>query len=118
MAAPEDAQAGSTVTMIRLATSFYAEMLNSPLLAHYFAGVQMDALIAKQASFIDTIIRGDTGYSAADLQRLHAHLDIDDGAFDELLAILDRTLRDYGMSGDLSARIHATFDSFRDVIVR
>jgi hemoglobin len=118
MAATPDAEGGSTVAMIRLATSFYAEMLNSPLLTHYFAGVQMDSLIAKQASFIDTIIRGDTGYPAADLQRIHAHLDIDDAAFDEMLAILDRTLRDYGMSGDSSARIHATFDAFRDVIVR
>ena len=104
--------------MIRLATSFYADMLNSPRLTHYFAGVQMDSLIAKQASFIDTIIRGDTGFPAAELQRLHAHLDIDDGAFDELLAILDRTLLDFGIGANTSSRIHGTFDSFRDVIVR
>jgi hemoglobin len=103
--------------MIRLVTSFYSEVLQSPRLSPYFTGVAMDSLIAKQASFIDTAIRGDPGYSAADLQRLHAHLKIDDQAFDELLAILDNSLRDHAISGDTSSQIHDAFASFRQAIV-
>lgn len=103
--------------MIRLVTSFYAEVLTSPLLYRYFAGVQMDSLIAKQASFIDTVIRGEPGYSAADLQRMHAHLKIDDQAFDGLLTILDNSLRDYAIPEETSALVHDAFASFRQDIV-
>ena len=118
MAGTEDAHGESTVTMIRLATSFYAEMLKSPLLYSLLLR-GADGCVDCEASCVHRHdhSRG-SGYPAAELQRLHAHLDIDNGAFDELLAILDRTLLDYGMSGDTSSRIHATFDSFRDVIVR
>ena len=117
MAPAEDAPGGRSVTMIRLVTSFYSEVLQSPLLSPYFAGVPMDSLVAKQASFIDTAIQGDPGYSAADLQRLHAHLKIDDQAFDELLAILDNSLRDHAITGGTSSRIHDAFASFRQAIV-
>ena len=103
--------------MIRLVTSFYAEVLQSPLLSQYFVGVAMDSLIAKQTSFIDTTIRGDPGYSAADLHTLHAHLKIDDRAFDELLALLDNSLRDYTFPEETSAVIHDAFASFRHAIV-
>ena len=99
--------------MIRMVTSFYSKVLESPLLSRYFTGVPMESLVAKQASFIDTTIRGDPGYSAADLQRFHAHLKIDDQAFDELMAILDNSLRDHAIPGETSAQIHDAFASFR-----
>ena len=117
MAPAGDAPGGSNVAMIRLATSFYSDVLKSPLLSPYFAGVSMDALIAKQAAFIDTIIRGDPGYSADDLRRAHAHLKIADEAFDELLTILDTTLRDHGIQAEARSWIHHSFASFRQVIV-
>ena len=114
---PEGVPGTNRVTMIRLVTSFYSELLQSPTLSHHFTGVPMDSLIAKQAAFIDTIIRGEPGYSDAELQRLHAHLKIDDEAFDELLAILDGSLGDDAIPGDTRAQIHDTFASFRQAIV-
>ena len=106
-----------TVGLIRIITSFYAKVLQSPRLEHYFAGVPMEVLVAKQASFIDTIIRGDPGYSPAELHRLHSHLDIDQDSYDELLAILDLTLREHHLEARVRALIVDTFGSFRDFIV-
>ena len=115
--AASDGLGGRSVTIIRLVTSFYSKVLQSPLLAPYFTGVPMDSLIAKQASFIDTAIQGNPEYSTAELKRLHAHLKIDHQAFDELLAILGNSLREHALPDDASAQIHDTFASFRQAIV-
>ena len=106
-----------TVGLIRIVTSFYAKVLQSPLLQHYFAGVPMEVLVAKQAAFIDTIVRGDPGYSPAELHRLHSHLDIDDDGYDELLAILDLTLKEHNVEAQTRSLITESFASFRDAIL-
>ena len=48
-----------TIGTIRVVTSFYTQVLGSPLLYQYFAGVPIEVLIAKQAAFIDTVVRGE-----------------------------------------------------------
>jgi truncated hemoglobin YjbI len=106
-----------TVGFIRIVTVFYAQVLQSPLLRHYFAGVPMEVLVAKQAAFIDTIVRGDPGYSTAELHRLHSHLDIDDQGYDELLRILDSTLKDHDVHAETRSLINESFASFREAIV-
>jgi truncated hemoglobin YjbI len=106
-----------TVGLIRIVTSFYARVLQSPVLRHYFAGVPMEVLVAKQAAFIDTILRGDPGYSPEELHRLHSHLDIDDEGYDELLAILDLTLKYHEVEAHAGSLITESFASFRDAII-
>lgn len=106
-----------TVAFIRIVTSFYAKVLQSPSLKHYFAGVPMETLVAKQASFIDTIVRGDPGYTTAELHRLHSHLDIDDEGYDELLRILDSTLKEHDVVAETKSLINESFASFREAIV-
>lgn len=114
----EPGSGGGTVDLIRMVTRFYSKVLSSPLLEKYFAGVPMEVLIAKQAAFIDTIVRGDPGYSAAALHQLHAHLNIDDKSYDELLRIFDVSLREQGIEPDVSSLIQRSFASFRHAIVK
>lgn len=109
--------AGGTVGMIRVVTAFYARVLESPLLSHHFAGMSMDSLISQQAAFMDAIVRGDPGYSDTDLHQLHAHLIISDNEYDELLRLLEVTLREHGVESDHKVAIEQSFASFRQAIV-
>ena len=106
-----------TIGTIRVVTSFYSQVLGSPVLYKYFAGVPIEVLIAKQAAFIDTVVRGEPGYSATELRQLHAHLSIDDASFDELIRLLDDSLREHEFGAEASAVVLASFGSFRHVIV-
>ena len=106
-----------TVGTIRLVTSFYSQVLGSPVLYKYFAGVPIEVLIAKQSAFIDTVVRGEPGYSATELQQLHAHLSIDDPSFDELIRLLNDSLHEHEFGAEATAVVLASFESFRDVIV-
>ncbi len=102
---------------IQMVTSFYSKVLTSPLLYHHFVGVPMEVLVAKQVAFIDTIVRGNPGYSSADLQRIHAHLKIDDNDFDELMRLLDASLRKHVTDPGVRSVIHGGFASFRQAII-
>ena len=113
---PEQA-GGGTVATIRMVASFYSQVLASPLLYRHFVGVPMEVLVAKQSSFIETIVRGDPGYSATELKQLHAHLSIGNPDFDELMRILDDSLLEHGVEPKVRSLIHDSFESFRPVIV-
>jgi hemoglobin len=106
-----------TVGTIRLVTSFYSQVLGSPLLSKYFAGVPIEVLIAKQAAFIDTVARGEPGYTAIELQHLHSHLSIDDASFDELIRLLNNSLLEHEFGAEASKVVLSSFESFRHVIV-
>ena len=106
-----------TIGTIRMVTSFYSQVLGSPMLYKYFAGVPIEVLIAKQAAFIDTVVRGEPGYSPTELQHLHAHLSIDNASFDELIRLLDDSLREHEFGDEASSTVLASFGSFRPVIV-
>ena len=100
-----------------MVASFYSDVLASPLLYRHFVGVPMEVLVAKQSSFIETIVKGDPGYSANELQQVHAHLPIDNRDFDELLRILDASLLKHAVEPSVRSLIHDSFESFRPVIV-
>jgi len=100
-----------------MVTSFYSKVLASPLLYRHFVGVPMEVLVAKQTSFIDAIVKGDPGYSSVELHDIHAHLKVDDDDFDELMRILDDSLRELVTDAETRSRIHGTFASFREAIL-
>ena len=100
-----------------MVTSFYSKVLASPQLYRYFVGVPMEVLVAKQTSFIDAIVRGDPGYSSAELHDIHAHLKIDDYDFDELMRILDDSLQAFVTAAEARSQIHGTFEAFREAIL-
>ena len=108
---------GGTVATIRMVASFYSEVLASPLLYRHFVGVPMEVLVAKQSSFIETIVRGDPGYSATELKQLHSHLSVGDQDFDELMRILDASLLEHGVEPEVRSLIRDSFESYRSVIV-
>src|SRR6185369_7647469 len=78
-----------------IVAAFYDKVLESSLLAPYFAGVDMGLLIVHQSKFLAQIMGGPAVMSNDELQRTHAGLQVTDAAFDEMLSLLRKTLEDF-----------------------
>src|SRR5262245_38814423 len=77
---------GGLPFVTRLVLSFYDRVLASSRLAPFFADTDMQRLVEHQARFISTVMGGPASCSNAVLHEAHAHLAIDDPAFDEMIA--------------------------------
>lgn len=80
-----------------MVSDFYDEVLDSAILCHHVAHVDMRELIRHQTVFIAYLTGGPgAAYSDEVLQRIHAPLGITRAEFDELLGLLRDTLLDHG----------------------
>ncbi len=86
---------GGYAAVSRLVIDFYDRVLESERLAPYFATVDMRRLVEHQAKFISAVMGGPRSYTDQELHEIHAHLRIDDEAFDALAAIFAETVTDY-----------------------
>src|SRR5262245_36528293 len=68
----------------RVVLSFYDRVLASVRLAPFFVDTDMQRLVEHQAKFIASVMGGPECYTEAMLRDAHAHLPIDDRAFDEM----------------------------------
>src|SRR5262245_65258210 len=66
----------------------------STALSPFFAETDMQRLVDHQAKFISSVMGGPSSYSNAALREAHAHLSIDDRAFDEMLELFKVTLEE------------------------
>jgi hemoglobin len=85
---------GGLPFVTRFVLNFYDRALASIRLAPFFANTDMRRLVEHQAKFISRVMGGPTSYSNAALHEAHAHLDIDDRAFDEMIFLFKSTLED------------------------
>jgi hemoglobin len=85
---------GGLAFVTRFVLSFYDRVLDSTVLAPFFANADMRRLVDHQAKFISSVMGGPTGYSNAALREAHAHLQIDDLAFDEMIGLFRATLEE------------------------
>ena len=83
---------GGLPFVTRLILRFYDRVLASGRLAPFFANTDMQRLVEHQAKFLSTVMGGPASYSDVVLQETHRHLNIDDQAFDEMMALLRETL--------------------------
>jgi hemoglobin len=86
---------GGYQTVSRLVMDFYERVLVSEQLSRYFAGTDMRRLVEHQAKFISAVMGGPASYTDEELHGIHAHLRIDERAFDELALIFAETVADY-----------------------
>lgn len=80
------------VSLVRIVTDFYAQVLASPDLAPFFDGVSIETLIKHQTAFINAIGSPDSSHSDEQLARAHAQLAVTESDFDELIRLLSETL--------------------------
>lgn len=102
---------GGFASMRKVVSAFYDEVLESPNLAHHFAGTDMRELIRHQTVFIAYLTGGPgANYTDEALERVHGRLGITSTEFDEMLELLRETLLDHDFD---DADVDTITDAFR-----
>ena len=109
---------GGLPFVTRMILSFYDRVLASVRLAPYFANADMQRLVEHQAKFLSTVMGGPTSYSNVVLHETHRHLEIDDGAFDEMISLFRETLEGSNIANADMETIIADLNARRTYIVR
>ena len=109
---------GGFAKLSRVVSSFYGRVMDTPMLAPYFAGIDMRRQIDHQTKFIAALMGGPASYTREHLERVHARLEITDEAFDELTLLLRETLEDFDFDESDIAAVYGDVVSYRTVIVR
>lgn len=109
---------GGLAFVTRFVLNFYDRVLDSVCLARFFANTDMQRLVEHQAKFISSVMGGPASYSNAILRDVHAHLHIDDQAFDEMIGLFRATLEDSGVAAADITAIIADLNARRRYIVR
>lgn len=81
----------------KIVMSFYDKVLDSDVMGSFFDGVDMRRLIDHQTKFISQVMGGPATYSNEMLAQIHAHLAIDNEAFDEMHSLLRETLEEFDL---------------------
>lgn len=86
---------GGFVTVRKVVSGFYERVLESDILAHYFAHVNMKVQIDHQTRFVSYLLGGPASYSDDHLERIHKRLKITDEAFEEMVMTMCEVLEDF-----------------------
>ena len=101
----------------KVVLSFYDKMLDSDVVGPYFDDVEMPKLVDHQTKFISQVMGGPEAYTNEVLQRVHAKLNIDAAAFEEMATILEETLEDFELDPKDIAHIVGDVRSRADYII-
>jgi hemoglobin len=108
---------GGFAQVSRIVSSFYDRVLDSELLAPYFATVDMRRQIDHQTKFFASLMGGPASYTSEHLARVHQKLAITDQAFDELALVVRETLEDFDFDESDIATVYGEIVSYRSFIV-
>ncbi len=108
---------GGLPLVTELVMSFYDRVLASERLAPYFASVDMRRLVEHQAKFVSSVMGGPASYSNAELRDIHAHLEIDERTFDEMIRLFEESLVELRFAPEDREEILADFRARRAYIV-
>lgn len=103
--------------LTRLMTRFYAEVLDSPRLGHYFDGVHIETLVEHQAAFMSMAMGGPRSYSTEQLHDIHVRLNITDDDFSEMMRVLRRSLERFGIDPADAEAVVDRYERQRNTIV-
>lgn len=99
---------GGFACVSKIVMAFYDRALDSDIIGGFFENSDMKTLIDHQTKFISSVMGGPASYSNEVLRRVHAGLEIDQRAFDEMVALLTETLEDFELEPeDISEIAHA-----------
>lgn len=112
---------GGAAAVDAAVTVFYKKVLADPLLAPYFASVDMGGQSAKQKAFFTTLFKGDTAGADSYMRRSHAKLVREDGLsdshFDAVAGHLQDTLNELGVKPDLAAQVMSGAGSLKNAVL-
>jgi hemoglobin len=109
---------GGFASVRKVVSAFYDDVMDTPSLAHHFAGIDMRRLIEHQTLFIAYLMDGPgAGYGDEVLERVHRRLGINADEFDEMAHLLVETLEDQGFVDEDVAVIDERFRKRESIIV-
>lgn len=98
-------------------TLMYRRLREDPELARWFGGVDTARLEAHQRAFLGTAFGGPVVFSGRSLGAAHEGMDIDDDAFERVVATLLTVLADLGVGKDVIAVVGERLEELRGEIV-
>ena len=96
---------------------FYERALGDPVLAPYFAHIEMRRLKSHMRAFLAVAVGGPEIYAGRDMGAAHAHLNVTGEAFDHVVEHLVATLDWLGVPPNVIEAIGAKLLPLRAVIV-
>ena len=107
------ARLGGSEAIQAVTKEFYRLVLDDPLLALHFNGVDMVKQQGMLAAFLSMASGGPDGYSGRDLRAAHAGLAIGDREFDAVVAHLASVLAGAGVGADVIAEVAGVAETVR-----
>ena len=87
---------GGVETLTPLVREFYKSIMTTPNLARYFINTDMEVLIRHQVQFIAVVMGKPAAfYEGMDMEAAHANAHISDRSFEDVIDVLEETLRDF-----------------------
>jgi hemoglobin len=86
---------GGFAILSRIVMDFYDRAIDSDTLGPYFEGIDMRRLVDHQTKFVAFLMGGPASYSDQALHQIHAPLQIDETAFEEMVTVFTETLEDH-----------------------
>ena len=100
-----------------LVMRFYDRVLSSERLAPFFRGIDMRRLVEHQANYISAVMGGPASFTDEHLSEVHAHLEIREGDFDEMLEHFRAALDESGFAPEDAEAVIRRLAALRRVIV-
>ena len=87
---------GGVETLTPLVREFYKRIMATPNLGRYFINTDMEVLIRHQVQFIAVVMGKPAAfYEGMDMEAAHANVNISDRSFEDVIDVLEETLRDF-----------------------
>ena len=110
---------GGSEAVEAVTVRFYAAVLDDPILAPHFYGVDMQVQAGMLASFLSIAAGGPGEYRGRSLRDAHAALRIGDREFDRVVELLAAALKAAGISDGAIAEVAGVAETVRaDVLGR
>jgi hemoglobin len=96
---------GGTPAVSAAVDLFYERVLADPELKQFFSGINIAKLKAHQFAFLSQALDGPRQYNGSSMHDAHSHLVIEQRHFDGVAVHLVETLRELGVSEDITAAV-------------
>ena len=109
---------GGFTAVSRIVMDFYDQVLDSETIGDFFEHTDMTMQIDHQTKFISSLLGGPASYTDEQLEKIHAHLQITNAHFDEILALLEQSLARNHVDIEDRQMIIGKMESRRNLIVK
>jgi len=112
---------GGRRTIWAATESFYRRVLQDESLRHFFEGVDVAHLHARQSMFISMLLGGRVVYTGKDIGAAHAGargLGLNDAHFDKFLVHFRQALDEVGVLPGRAEKVMKLLESKRDTVLR